>query len=90
MERELESSVALCGNILQTVQKADEEREQLAMQLQVQAKELTELNEQQFNQAGVCMHNIMYVECVCVCVCACACVHVCVCVCLRSRKEGWE
>ena len=68
MERELESSVALCENILQMVQKADEEREQLAMQLQVQAKEPAELNEQLklSKQAGVCMHNIMYVECVCV------------------------
>ena len=73
MERELESSITLCENILQKVQKADEEREQLAMQLQIQAKELTELSEQLklFKQAGVY-----------VCVCVSVCVSVCTCVCV--------
>ena len=54
MAKELESSIALCENILQKIRKGDEEQEQLAMQLQVQAKEMTELNEQLklFNQAG--------------------------------------
>ena len=53
--RELESSVALCESILQKVQTASEGREQLLMQLQVQTKELAELNEQLklYKPAGV-------------------------------------
>ena len=46
MERELESSVALCENVLQKIQKADEEREQLEMQLQSKTEEVTKLNEE--------------------------------------------
>ena len=60
MARELESSVALCENILQKIRKADKEQDQLAMQIQVQAKEMTEFNEQPnlFNQAGMCMYYV--------------------------------
>ena len=56
MEKELESSVALCESILQKVQKANEERERLAMQLQSKEKEVTELSEQLnlFKQPGIC------------------------------------
>ena len=71
MARELESSVALCENILQKIQKSDEEREQLEMQLQSKTKEVTDLNE--FKQAGVCVLHVyvwhfMYVG---MYVCAC-------------------
>ena len=52
----LESSVALCENILQKMQKSDEEREQLAKQLQSKAEEVTKLNEQLklYEKAGKC------------------------------------
>ena len=72
MVKELGSSVALCESILQKMQKANEGREQLQMQLQAQAKELTELNEQLklYKRAGVSMCSIVCViHCVCVCVC---------------------
>ena len=46
MTRGLESSIALCEDILQKIQKSDEEREQLAKQLQSKAEEVTKLNEQ--------------------------------------------
>jgi hypothetical protein len=54
--RELGSSVALCENILQKMQKASKGREQLMMQLQAQVKELTQQNQQlklSYKQAGV-------------------------------------
>ena len=62
MARELESSITLCDNILQKVQNADTEREQLV-------KHVIELNEQLkfYKQTGVP---------VCVCVCVHATVHV--------------
>ncbi len=44
--KELGSSVALCENILQKMQKASKGREQLMLQLQAQVKELTQQNEQ--------------------------------------------
>ena len=77
MMKDLGSSVALCESILQKMQKANEGREQLQMQLQAQAKELTELNEQLklHKQAGVCMYVfdciICIIHCVCMCVCVC-------------------
>ena len=54
MARGLESSVALCEDILQKIQKSDEEREQLAKQLQSKAEEVTKLNERLklYEQAG--------------------------------------
>ena len=45
MTRGLESSVALCEDILQKIQKSDKEREQLAKQLKSKAEEVTKLNE---------------------------------------------
>lgn len=70
MVKELGSSVALCENILQKMQKANEGREQLQMQLQSQAKELTELNEQLklYKQAGVYMYMCSIMVCVIHCV----------------------
>ena len=63
MARGLESSVVLCENILQKIQKLDEEREQLAKQLQSKAEEVTKLNEQLklYEQAGECIAVYMYV-----------------------------
>ena len=58
----MESSVALCEDILQKIQKSDEEREQLAKQLQSKAEEVTKLNEQLklYEQAGECICVIEY------------------------------
>ena len=55
MASELKNSIALCENILQKIQKSDDEREQLEMQLQSKTKKVTDLNEQLelFKQAGV-------------------------------------
>ena len=61
MARGLDTSVALCEDILQKIQKSDKEREQLAKQLQSKAEEVTKLNEQLklYEQAGeysyICM-----------------------------------
>jgi septal ring factor EnvC (AmiA/AmiB activator) len=54
MASELESNVTLCENILQKIQKSDEEREQLTKQLQSKDEEVTKLNEQLklYEQAG--------------------------------------
>jgi bacterioferritin (cytochrome b1) len=54
MARGLDSSVALCEDILQKIQKSDNEREQLTKQLQSKDEEVTKLNEQLklFEQAG--------------------------------------
>ena len=51
MARGLESSVALCEDILQKIQKLDEEREQLAKQLQSTAEEVTKLK--LYEKAGI-------------------------------------
>ena len=62
MARGLESSVALCEDILQKIQKSDEEREQLAKELQSKAEEVTNLNEQLklYKQAGEYSCVILY------------------------------
>ena len=66
MVKELGSSVALCESIIQKMQKANEEREQLQMQLQAQAKELTELKQLKLHkQAGV--YKFDCIHCVCMC-----------------------
>ena len=58
MARELESSVALCENILQKVQKSDEERKELVKQLQSKAEEVIKLNERLklYEKAGECSY----------------------------------
>ena len=64
MKRELGSSVALCENILQKVQKADEEREQLEMHLQSKTEEVIKLNKELnlLKQAGVCACVYLYLK----------------------------
>ena len=64
MKRELESSIVLCENILQKVQKADEEREQLEMHLQSKTEEVIKLNEELnlLKQAGVCACVYLYLK----------------------------
>ena len=63
MARGLDTSVALCEDILQKIQKSDEEREQLEKQLQSKAKRL-KLHE----KAGECdkYHIVTFYVCVCV------------------------
>ena len=66
MIRGLESSVALCEDILQKLQKSDEEREQLAKELQFKAKRL-----KLYEKAGECdqlkYHTNIMIFYVCVC-----------------------
>ena len=77
MAKGLESSVTLCENILQKIQKLDKEREQLAKQLQSKAEAVTKLNEQLklYEKAGklcipVCDQVcIIYTNVYCICVC---------------------
>jgi bacterioferritin (cytochrome b1) len=61
----LESSVALCENILQKIQKSDDDREQLEKQLQSKAEEVTKLNEQLklYEQPGECSYVCDRVSC---------------------------
>ena len=56
------------------MQKANEGREQLQMQLQAQAKELTQLNEQLklYKQAGVYMCSIHVFDCMRNTLCMCS------------------
>ena len=65
MARGLDTSVTLCEDILQKIQKSDEEREQLKKQLQSKAKRL-----KLYEKAGECDQvSYQYYDILCVCLC---------------------